>query len=183
MHSSLLEALISELKAMPSQQPVLDLACGGGRNGLFCLKNDIPVIFADIKEQALSDIQQVINNDKKTFDIHSSSFWQVDLEQDDVVPFFENSYRSILVFRYLHRPLFEQLKSAIMPNGLIVYETFTEQQANIGRPKNPDFLLKNGELAGYFSGWEILHSFEGVIKSDTGENQQAVAQIIARKPY
>ena len=66
-------------------------------------------------------------------------------------------------------------------------EEFTVDQAGFGRPKNPDFLLKHGELAELFSDWQIIHSFEGVIDAkntnvhnDSGK--QAIAQIIARKP-
>jgi len=87
-----------------------------------------------------------------------------------------------MIFRYLHRPLIEQIKAAVAPNGLVIYETFTQAQAELGRPKNPDFLLKAKELASYFSDWQILHSFEGIKVSDTSGNKQAIAQIIARKP-
>jgi SAM-dependent methyltransferase len=182
MHSSLLEPFIQELKTLSCQRPILDLACGSGRNGLFCLKHKIQTTFADIKEQSLHDIQQTINNGKTTFDASIAYFSQVDFEQSNAKPLTENSYGAIMVFRYLHRPLIEQIKAAVIPNGLVIYETFTEQQAEFGRPKNPDFLLKEGELTSYFSGWEILHSFEGIKTSDTGSSQQAIAQIIARKP-
>lgn len=182
MHSSLLTSYLSELKKLPCESPILDLACGSGRNGLFCLKHKLPTTFADIKEESLFDIKQTINNDKSLLDISLASFWQVNFEQSGVKNLTENRYGAIMVFRYLHRPLIEQIKAAVIPKGLVIYETFTEQQAELGRPKNPDFLLKEGELASYFSGWEILHSFEGIKTSDTGDNQQAVAQIIARKP-
>ncbi|NQZ23229.1 MAG: SAM-dependent methyltransferase [Colwellia sp.] len=182
MHSSLLQPYIRELKTLSCQRPILDLACGSGRNGLFCLKNKLATTFADIKEQPLLDIEQTINNDKQMLDSTLAFFWQVDFEQTAFNHLTENSFGAIMVFRYLHRPLIDKIKAAVIPNGLVIYETFTEQQAEFGRPKNPDFLLKKGELASYFSGWEILHSFEGLKTSDTGENQQAVAQIIARKP-
>lgn len=182
MHSSLLTPYLSQLKKLPCESPILDLACGSGRNGLFCLKHKLTTAFADIKEESLLDIRQTIDNDKSLLDISLASFWQVDLEQSDVKHLVENYYGAIMVFRYLHRPLIEQIKAAVISNGLVIYETFTEQQAEFGRPKNPDFLLKEGELASYFSDWEILHRFEGIKTSDTGNNQQAIAQIIARKP-
>jgi tellurite methyltransferase len=183
MHSSLLSFYLSELNKLPYESPILDLACGSGRNGLFCLKHKLAITFADIREQSLLDIQQTINNDNKTFDAFLASFWQVDLEQSGVRSLTENSYSAIMVFRYLHRPLIEQIKAAVIPNGLVIYETFIDKQAELSRPKNPNFLLKTGELASHFSGWEILHSFEGIKTSDTGNSQQAVAQIIARKPW
>jgi tellurite methyltransferase len=84
-----------------------------------------------------------------------------------------------MVFRYLHRPLIEQIKAAVVPNGLVIYKTFTLGQAELGRPKNPDFLLKEGELAEYFSDWKIIHYFEGTTVSNTGNHNQAIAQVVA----
>jgi len=51
------------------------------------------------------------------------------------------------------------------------------QQASIGRPKNPDFLLTQDELIKTFSTFETLHQFEGY-----DEIQQAyIGQFIGRK--
>ena len=102
---------------------------------------------------------------------------------ENTKPLHEKHFAAVMVFRYLHRPLFEQIKAAIVPGGMIIYETFTEQQAQFGRPKNPDFLLKPTELEGLFADWRILHSFEGVVNTSQHNNtQQAIAQIVAIKP-
>jgi hypothetical protein len=45
---------------------------------------------------------------------------------------------------------------------------------------HPEFLLRNGELRGFFAGWDILHDFEG--KSADAAHQRAVAEIVAQKP-
>jgi hypothetical protein len=87
-------------------------------------------------------------------------------------------YRAILVFRYLHRPLLPCLKKGIRKGGILIYETFTIDQPRYGRPYNPDYLLKHGELAGEFKDWHILHYYEGIIESP----QRAMAQIVCRKP-
>ncbi len=181
MYSQLLSQYLSELKKLAGQLPILDLACGSGRNGLFCLEQELTVTFADIKLQPLDDIQQIISREDNNLDLEQASFWQVDLETN-ASQLKESSYSSIMIFRYLHRPLIEQMKAAVVPNGLVIYETFTIEQAEIGRPKNPNFLLKPGELASFFSDWQVLHYFEGIKVSDTGSNKQAVAQIVARKP-
>jgi rhodanese-related sulfurtransferase len=67
----------------------------------------------------------------------------------------------ILVFRYLHRPLFDPLLRALAPGGLLLYETFTRAQASRGHPRNPDFLLEPGELPARLASLEILRSREG----------------------
>jgi SAM-dependent methyltransferase len=185
-YSPLLEQFITLLDEGKSQAPILDLACGSGRNGLYLVNQNVPVVFADIKESALEQVRNTLTS--QHCELKSLvSFWQVDFEQDSVTqnhepPLANKSFAAIMVFRYLHRPLFEQIKQAVIIGGYVVYETFTVEQPKFGRPKNPNFLLKKGELAELFSDWEIIHNFEGVIDANNDSGKQAVAQIIARKP-
>ena len=107
-----------------------------------------------------------------------AEFARVDLEQDGVNPLPPDTYGAILVFRYLHRPLIPYIKKGLKHGGLIFCETFTIEQPPFGKPRNPDFLLKPGELHGWFQDWEIIHSFEGILENP----KRAVAQIVCRKP-
>jgi SAM-dependent methyltransferase len=179
-HSPLISQYLKQLKSLSTdkQSPILDLACGSGRNGLYLIENGVKVTFADVNSTAIEQVQQLASMAKNK---QRADFWSIDFEQEGVSPLAGKSFAAIIVFRYLHRPLFEQIKHAILPNGIIIYETFTSAQAQFGRPKNPDFLLKRGELVDIFSDWEIIHSFEGIIESADG-SKQAIAQIVARKP-
>ena len=156
--------------------PVLDLACGGGRNGSFLADQGLSVIFADRNQAALDDIAAARSG------CGFSQYWAVDFEADDTHPLVDKSFGAILVFRYLHRPLMHAIKKAVQPGGIAIYETFTTEQPRFGRPSNPDFLLQPGELAATFSDWEVLHGFEGTSVSETSGNSQAIAQLVARKP-
>jgi tellurite methyltransferase len=171
-HSLLLDHLPLLLE-LDHSLPVLDLACGNGQNGLVLAQHAIPVVFADHSESALAMVEQSMKSDRLT-----GKVWQVDLEQMDVNPFTGQRYSAILGFRYLHRPLFSALKKAIMPGGLIVYETFTIDQRQFGRPENPDFLLRPGELKNWFQKWETIHYFEGIRPNP----DRGIAQLVARKP-
>jgi len=106
------------------------------------------------------------------------AFWEVDLEVPGVNLLPEDHYGAIIVFRYLHRPLIPGIKKALRRGGLLLYETYTAEQSRFGKPRNPDFLLQEGELLRWFEDWEILHYFEGIKQ----EPRCAVAQIVCRKP-
>jgi len=153
--------------------PVLDLACGTGRNGLMLAENGIPVVFADKSASALEAIEQRLTE----YNLPGRT-WQIDLEQPGVNPFSIDCYSAIIGFRYLHRPLFPALREAIRPGGLVIYETFTIDNRKFGRPNNVDFLLKLNELKTVFQDWEMIDYFEGVLKNP----DRAMAQIVARKP-
>ena len=140
-HSPLLEKYIEQLQKVSKQAPILDLACGSGRNGLYMVNQNIPVVFADIKESALEQVRAVLVQQQGIVQKLTIDCWQVDFEQENLTPLADKSFSAIMVFRYLHRPLFAQIKQAVNSGGMIIYETFTVEQAQFGRPKNPDFLF------------------------------------------
>lgn len=158
---------------LPITNGVLDLACGYGRNGLLLARHQIPVTFADHSVIALASVHECLSEEGL-----AGNCWQLDLEQSDTALLQGKIFDGIIVFNYLHRSLFPELKSAIRPGGLIFYETFTITQRKYGRPSNPDFLLQPDELNHCFNDWEVLHNYAG----ELSEPQRAVAQIIARKP-
>ena len=186
-HSTLLVTHLETLQKLSKQAPVLDLACGSGRNGLFLSQNNIPVVFADVKESAIEQVKQSLPS-TTPFDssvvkgLASAQVWQVDFERETNLALNKKEFAAILVFRYLHRPLFEHIKRSVISGGMVIYETFTVDQPQYGRPKRAEFLLNHGELAKQFSDWKIIHLFEGVVSADNESGQQAIAQIVAIKP-
>ena len=147
---------------------VLDLACGSGRNGLWYAERGHQVTFIDKSFTGLNAQPE------------GQTFLQWNLEDGTAPTLPLEEYDLILVVNYLHRPLFPQIKAALKPGGLIIYETFIDKQAEIGRPKNPNFLLKQGELMSLFADWRCLHDFEGKLTHQTGTSYKA--QLIAKKP-
>jgi tellurite methyltransferase len=87
----------------------------------------------------------------------------------------EAMYGAILVFNYLHRPLMPALIAALVPGGVLIYETFTRGQAARGHPRNPAFLLDEGELPRLVRPLEVVRSFEGE------RDGNLIAAVVARR--
>lgn len=154
------------------QKPVLDLACGNGHNGVFLGTLGLKVVLADVSENALARADALARRHGV-----AARTWQVDLEKDESNPLASDAYSAILVFRYLHRPLIPCVKKALIGGGLLLYETFTLEQAQFGKPRNPDHLLNPGELLDWFNEWKVIHYFEGT----EDHPKKAIAQIVCRK--
>ncbi len=182
MHSLLLDKYISLFNNANEQFPVLDLACGSGRNGLYLVDHNISTVFSDIRNDALTAVKNNFNDEHLKEKRHLAKYWQIDFEQPSHQLLNNEAYSGVLVFNYLHRPLMAQIKNTIIPGGFIIYETFTHEQSKYGRPSNPDFLLRSGELLEHFSGWKIHHQFEGVVDGQNNQSKKAIAQLIAEKP-
>lgn len=118
---------------------VLDLACGGGRHARLFARLAHPVLAVDRDSAALERAAGP-----------GITTCQVDLEQDSshgsAWPFEQNRFAGIVVTNYLHRPLFPNLLSSLAPGGLLIYETFAAGNEHFGKPSNPAFLLRPGEL-------------------------------------
>ena len=169
----LVQAFSDLIIAERPEGPVLDLASGDGHNGLFLAANGLPVILADRSDDALSKAEETAVGLQGKVTI-----WKVDLERAGENPLEEQEYSVILVFRYLHRPLMPCIRKALRTGGFLVYHTYTLDQAQFGKPRNPEFLLKPGELMGWFKDWNVLHHFEGIQENP----RRAIAEIVCRKP-
>jgi SAM-dependent methyltransferase len=155
--------------AIPNDKPVLDLACGKGRHSLFLLNKGYDVTAVDIDIEAISAHQGR----------EGLTILQADLEAKRW-PFAENSFSGIVVVNYLWRPLFAEIEAALMPGGVLLYDTFRQGNEKFGRPSNPDFLLAPGELMQVFgSSLEVIDYFDGTIEKPSPACRQSIA---ARKP-
>ncbi len=171
--SELLQQWADSLTPATVSGPVLDVACGDGRNGILLAGQGLCVICCDRSRPSLRLARAAARRANLPIRL-----WWTDLEASGRKPLPRNAFGAILVFRYLHRPLIPEIHAALRPGGYVIYETFTEEQARFGPPKNPDHLLRKGELAGLFSGWERLYAFEGELPDPT----RVMAQLVARKP-
>jgi tellurite methyltransferase len=151
---------------------VLDLACGDGHNGIFLASKGFSVVLADRSEEALNHAR--LNALEAGVTVH---FWQLNLEREGINPLDGLTFSAVLVFRYFHRPLIPCIRKSLKEGGILIYETFTTDQVRFGKPKNPDHLLKAGEILSLFNDWEVIYTFEGII----GVPPKAIARLVCRK--
>jgi tellurite methyltransferase len=161
--------LVANIALLPAG-PVLDVAMGAGRNALYLSSKGFAVTGVDNDSEALRRAGENARARGLTVDIRPG-----DLESGYVIP--AEAYRTIICFNYLHRPLFPALRAALRPGGVIVYETYTVDQARFGPPRNPDHLLRYNELLEVFRDYRCLRYHEGIY-----DGRRAVAGIIAVKP-
>jgi SAM-dependent methyltransferase len=163
--------LIDNAELLPRGGRVLDVACGRGRNALWLAQSGFVVRAIDRNAEAIAALGDQAR--QLSLDIATAV---VDLETNPPPDLGHAVYDAIVVFNYLHRPLFPSLRAAVKPGGVIVYQTFTTRQAELGHPRNPAFLLRDGELA------ELVAPFE-ILKSRQGEfDGSFIASIVARRP-
>ncbi|MBV6321143.1 class I SAM-dependent methyltransferase [Duganella violaceipulchra] len=115
---------------------VLDLACGSGRHSrhLAALGHAVVAVDRDAEALAAAAGPEIITS-------------AIDLEEAGAVwPFGPDRFAGIVVTNYLHRPLMADMLTSLAPNGVLIYETFADGNAQFGKPSNPAFLLQAGEL-------------------------------------
>ncbi len=134
-------AQISEwVKRFYSQIPknglILDLAGGSGRHTRFLAQKGFKLILLDNQIAKAKHLQNVENIELMEYNVEGGSS----------LPFLTSSFKGIVVTNYLYRPIFPQLICLLDDGGVLIYETFAVGHEKYGRPTNPDFLLKSGEL-------------------------------------
>jgi SAM-dependent methyltransferase len=125
--------------------PVLDVASGSGRHARLFAQKNLPVVAVDREEQAIEGV----------------TFVKADLENGSPWPFAGQRFGGIVVANYLHRPLLPILKDALDAGGVLIYETFMAGNERYGKPSNPNFLLKPGELLQAFSALTVVAFEQG----------------------
>ena len=154
----------------------LDLAMGEGRNAIYLATRGFDVDGVD------ADPQRVARARAAARKLGAPIRAIVGNVEDGTYILPLETYDVIAVFNYLHRPLFQDIRDGLVPGGVVIYQTFTVEQARLGPPTNPSHLLEAGELKRRFEQWEILAYREIVGPARSGGPDRAVAGIVARKP-
>src|SRR5262245_27873383 len=185
-HSSLepdsfLPEAYSRFLVQRSPGDALDVAGGAGRNALWLAQRGWRVTLIDASEAGIARA----NENARVLEARSGPAalprmnGQIEtqlLDLNSIRSLGQSQYDLILVFFYLQRALFPALSAALKPGGLLIYKTYTiEQQRLASGPRNPDYLLKPGELQEAFRSLRVLHYRERLASA-------ATAELVAEKP-
>ncbi|MGQ0546054.1 MAG: class I SAM-dependent methyltransferase [Betaproteobacteria bacterium] len=127
--------------------PVLDVASGSGRHARLFAARGLEVVAVDREPQPVPGVRMVKAN----------------LEDGSPWPFAGQRFGAIVVTNYLFRPLMSVFADGLLEGGLLIYETFMVGNEEFGKPSNPAFLLRPGELLEAFSGLTPLAFEQGVV--------------------
>jgi hypothetical protein len=87
-------------------------------------------------------------------------------------------FAGIVVTHYLWRPLWTDLLACLQPGGVLIYETFAQGNESVGKPSNPDFLLRPGELLEVCQHLRVLAFEDGFCEAP----ERFVQRIVAVRP-
>lgn len=156
------------LSLIPPGGRALDLAAGGGRHTLLLRDRGYRVVAVDRDTSGLA--RRFAGDpavDIRSLDLEDGGAWRLG-----------QGFEGIVVTNYFHRPLFAPMIDALAHGGAVLYETFMLGNERFGRPSNPDFLLRPGELLAAFGSALTVVAFEqGIVDQPRPAAIQRIAAL------
>jgi SAM-dependent methyltransferase len=128
---------------VPPAATVLDVACGGGRHVRWFRARGCSVTGIDRDASAVEPLHAI------------AEIVVADIENGPW-PLPGRRFDAVIVTNYLWRPLLPTLVDSVADGGVLLYETFARGNEAFGRPSNPDFLLRPGELLDAAAGLVVV---------------------------
>jgi len=148
---------------VPDGGTVLDVACGSGRHVRWFYGHRCRVTGVDRDAAALASLAGIAET--VVADIENGPW-----------PFPGRRFDAVVVTNYLWRPLLPTLVDSLAEGGVLLYETFVAGNETIGKPSNPDFLLRPQELLQAASTLRVV-AFEDGFLPDPERFVQRIAAV------
>ncbi len=142
---------------------VLDVACGSGRHLRWLHAQGLAVTGVDRDADALQSLQTL------------GRIIVADIE-NNAWPLPGKVFDGVVVTNYLWRPLLPTIVQAVAAGGVLIYETFAVGNEAFGKPSNPDFLLRPGELLEACRGLHVVAYEDGVLDAPMRRVQRLAAR-------
>jgi len=155
------EGFVLELLPLLPRGLALDVACGAGRHAIFLGRCGYHVQALDFSLEAIERLARQARRERLE-QVHGLV---ADLED---YPLPADYYDLIVNINYLDRQLIPRLKRALKPGGALLFDTFLVDQATVGHPTNPRFLLDHYELRELMAGLELARYQERFTVSPQG---------------
>lgn len=165
--------VVEMLPLLPRGGLALDVAAGRGRNAIALAQAGMRVVAADFSEVAMHSLAGVACSERLPV-------WPL-LMDFDKFAFRNQSFDAIVDVNFLDRALFLDFARALKPGGILLAETFLIDQAEIGHPKDPRFLLKHYELRDLIAGLELLRYREGLVVYPDGSRAWRAGAVARRQ--
>jgi tellurite methyltransferase len=163
------------LTAMVARIPrgvALDVAAGRGRNAIALARAGMRVVAVDFSAEAMRLLAATAQAERLTI-------WPVVANLDNF-HLKDESLDAIVNINFLDRALFPQFERALRPNGILIADTFLVDQAALGHPRDPRFMLARGELRTLAGGLDVEEYREGLVTYPNGDHAWR-ASIVARR--
>jgi len=132
----------------------IDVAAGRGRHSVILADHGLRVMAIDYSQEAIAALAKLVEHPR-------GAIWPA-LADLDTFPIKSESADLIVNVNYLDRGLFPKFIQALKPGGMLLVDTFLIDQAALGHPRNPRFLLDHYELLALLEGLQTLCYREGL---------------------
>lgn len=159
---------------LPATGRALDVASGLGGNALCLARRGLDTEAWDIADAAVESLNRVAVAHALPLNARVR-----DVESAPPPP---ATFDVITVSRFLYRPLCAALAEALRPGGVLFYQTFTRLKPGGNGPRNPAFLLDDGELLRLFSTLRPVVYREERDLGDVSQGFRDQAMLVALRP-
>jgi tellurite methyltransferase len=172
-HRGEAEPFLAEMLARIPRGVALDVAAGRGRNALALARVGVRVVAVDFSAEAMHSLDTTARASRL-------AIWPV-VANLDSFHLKDESLDAIVNINFLDRALFPKFERALRPGGILIADTFLVDQAAIGHPRDPRFLLAHGELRTLAGGLEVEEYREGLVTYPNGEHAYRASMLARRK--
>jgi tellurite methyltransferase len=167
------EPFVAAMLARIPRGLALDVAAGRGRNSLALARAGMQVVAVDYSAEAMRLLAATARGARL-------AIWPV-VANLDSFHLKDESLDAIVNINFLDRALFPKFERALRPGGVLIADTFLVDQAAIGHPRDPRFLLNHGELRALAGGLEVEEYREGLRTYSNGERAFRASMLARRR--
>jgi tellurite methyltransferase len=166
-------SLVEVLQLLPRGR-TLDIASGLGRNAIALAVAGMRVIAADYSEWAALALRQTARERGLTIE-------PVIADIETAWPFRPANFDLVANINFLNRAMVPRLVEALKPDGMLLFDTFLIDQAELGHPNEPAFLLRHYELRDMLASMELIRYREGIVVYPSGKQAWRATALARRR--